>query len=902
MIDAYLAFFRQVLRTADKVTLEYVGEVVEKSPFALSSEEKASIARILMFEFDVSQGTGSTIKEKFDEWYPERKKSIDFYYWARLERFLRQTGKMPSRVVGTLDQVTDEIVGLAENPLKEGNWRRRGMVIGQVQSGKTANYTALISKAADAGYKVIILVAGITNSLRRQTQERIDEQFIGRDSAGYLTQKRETRRIGVSEFSQGDVAPRHPVCFTSTASDFKESTLKILGLSFAAIKEPLVLVLKKNSSTLGSLLTYLEGEYAGAKIPDPMLFIDDEADNASINTAKNAGGTTTINRLIRKILNRFARTSYIGYTATPFANIFIDPAETGDELLGDDIFPADFIKYLDPPSNYVSASRVFGERAGDEAEPSLPGDNSIDMVRPIDDYEPHIPLKHKKTLEIEELPKSLETAILEFILVRAIRVGRGQETEHCSMMINVSRFNDVQERVSEHVSVFLDQIRNAIALNAGLGEAGLANVHLKALKDVWRKEYSIAAPDWSAVQRNLIAGVATIVSPALVNMKSGELDYRKYKDGLHVIAIGGLALSRGLTLEGLSISYLLRNSRAYDTIMQMGRWFGYRPGYEDLCRLHLPRESADWYAHIAHVLTELRAEIRHMEAAEQTPSEFGLKVRTHPDTLEITARNKMRDGKQLTWQTSYARSHVEGFAIHANDAINSANRKLTADFLAGLSSRASRQGVFTREFPFWHGIPVDRIRPFIAGFRLHPHQKDFVPVLGAGRSLVEEYIAKLVGHGELLQWDVVVPMLEKGGKPDPELLKDTVVRCRSRTGRYSGNGSAWMINGSKQRVADRADAKLGLTDDEFSKAEINGKTDASYNLVRVRPLLIVHDLDMPDLTGIERPITFSICFPDSRMPHPEIEYVANRVLQSQLELFDPDVDADDELETELGHG
>lgn len=167
-----------------------------------------------------------------------------------------------------------------------------------------------------------------------------------------------------------------------------------------------------------------------------LLLIDDEADNASINTAKDPKLTTAINGIIRQILARFPRSAYVGYTATPFANIFIDP-DSPEEMENDDLFPSNFIKALDPPSNYVGSHRVFREG----------GDLRKTMVRTVDDYHALLPLKHKSGDPVVDLPETLKDAVRVFCLTRAIRVLQDRGNAHCSMMINVSRFNAIQAQV-----------------------------------------------------------------------------------------------------------------------------------------------------------------------------------------------------------------------------------------------------------------------------------------------------------------------------------------------------------------------------------------------------------------------------------------------------------------------
>jgi hypothetical protein len=227
-----------------------------------------------------------------------------------------------------------------------GEWRRRGLVVGHVQSGKTANYIGLINKAADAGYKLIILIAGIHSNLRSQTQERIDEGFVGRDSDQILGGRANANVLGVGNINR----TFKPVSYTSRAHDFGKARADGLGISINNLSDPAIFVIKKNRSLLTNLIEWLHGTSAtGDRLTMPMLVIDDEADNASINTAADPDKPNTINRLIRELLKTSTRNTYIGYTATPFANIFIDP-ETEDELRGKDLFPRDFIVGLDAPS------------------------------------------------------------------------------------------------------------------------------------------------------------------------------------------------------------------------------------------------------------------------------------------------------------------------------------------------------------------------------------------------------------------------------------------------------------------------------------------------------------------------------------------------------------------------
>ncbi len=246
---------------------------------------------------------------------------------------------------------------------------------------------------------------------------------------------------------------------------------------------------------------------------------------------------------------------------------------------------------------------------------------------------------------------------------------------------------------------------------------------MSALKAVWDREFRSSAPDWVDIQSRLHDAAAPIKVVEVNSQSSGNLNYDDHRDtGLNVIAVGGYALSRGLTLEGLSVSYFLRNSMMYDTLMQMGRWFGYRHGYDDLCRLWMPEEAEDWYLHIAESVEELRDELRTMAAAGATPEEFGLKVRAHPDTLIVTARNKMGTGERIVVNIGLAAKFVETAVLRADAESLEANLKaarlfaseLAADGLPLSSAVPDGGNVVLR------GVPVAHVKKFLSRFSRIP--------------------------------------------------------------------------------------------------------------------------------------------------------------------------------------
>ena len=849
----------------------------------MCSEVDDDSAEALAREFEERLGVSMTIgsvltDDEYRPWLESARSEIDPYYWERYRRYLVEQG-FPGGVVSALDGVTDRILGLLENPKKEGSWDRRGMVVGQVQSGKTANYTGLICKAADAGYKLIVVIAGIHNNLRNQTQVRIDEGFVGRDSARLLQQKAH-RFVGVGRFDQ----KRRPVTFTNSLRDFNKTMATGLGVPLQNLNEPAVFVIKKNPHTLKNLLEWLR-EHSGRRgvetVDEPMLLIDDEADNASINIRHGQGEVSRINGQIRDLLTMFNRSCYVGYTATPFANIFIDP-DSDDEMLGEDLFPRNFIVSLDPPSNYVGPRKVFLD------EPSR-------FIRAVEDNEDVLPIRHKIDHDVAMLPHSLIRALRTFIVARAIRLLRGQRREHCSMLVNASRFTGIQGVLRNEIHRALASIQGSVRIFAALPvEEALKDEEMAALHQVWRTEYSDVA-SWMAVQEELHEAAAPIVVTEVNSRSAGALNYAEHSAaGLSVIAVGGYSLSRGLTLEGLMVSYFLRSSVMYDTLMQMGRWFGYRSGYEDLCRIWMPEEAEGWYAHISESIEMLRSEIRAMEKANATPQDFGLKIRSHPDTLIVTARNKMGAGQRLVVRVGLGNSFVETAILRRDEEALTANRRALAGFVRAVSEVGSplQDAEEVKFGRLLRSVPVDPVIDFIASFRNHEGA-----VLTASEP-IRRYI-DVRRDGELAAWDVLFTSIRR---TDDETLVDNTlgirINCQRRTAGLKSNAATLFIT-NKQRVSSRGVERAGLSKTEIERAESafrarrkeDGKSvgpgdavnypDWVYRSQRSRPLLIVHLLHVTSAVEDGPPapsqpvVAWSISFPATARPEERVEYVVN---------------------------
>ena len=868
----------------------------------VTDEEAEALAREFETIHGITMSIGSTLQKNidFEPWLDsaKAKNAIDFYFWERYQKLLVTKG-FSARVLASFANVTDRTLGLLENPKREGKWDRRGMVVGHVQSGKTANYTGLVCKAADAGYKVIIVIAGIHNNLRSQTQMRLDEGFTGFDSARLLSNQPDTSQvIGVGRYD----SRRRPSVFTNSLRDFNKATATSVATPLENLKTPALFVIKKNSYTLKNLLEWLREHNArrgGSSISEPMLLIDDEADNASINIGSGRDEVSAINGQIRQLLEIFDRSCYIGYTATPFANIFIDP-DSDDEMFGDDLFPRDFIVSLDPPDNYFGPSLVFGN--------DIEGAEQGQFIRHIEDNEDLLPLRHLVSHDVVALPDSLRTAVRTFIVARAIRLARGQTDKHNSMLVNASRFNNVQNRLRDQIHVLVEDIRHSIRVNGALSQKlALTDSEIAALHEVFIREYERASGlSWGSVQQKLLESIAPVNVVVVNRMSSSSLNYAEHAtSGLNVIVVGGYSLSRGMTLEGLSISYLLRNSMMYDTLMQMGRWFGYRPGYEDLCRIWMPEEAEGWYAHIANSIEELRDELRRMEAVSATPKEFGLRVRSHPDRLLVTARNKMGSSRPIRISVGLANEFIETAILWRNSENLETNRRAAITLgkkirNAGLLNSANAEDAASGKLV--HQVPADLIMEFLLTFQNHPsaYLTDTEPV----RGYIEDRISS-----ELSEWDVLFPGLAE--RSEKSLVSDILgfrIICQRRSPGKRSTKDLLMIT-NKQRVASRGIEKIGLTQDEISEAEERYRNETTslhsgrhlnfpdriYRRLRKKPLLAVHLLAIgqegEDLSGSSPIVAWSISFPQTSVEESNATYLVNPTWL--LERYGPEDDEDE---------
>lgn len=783
---------------------EQIELVVRMKPGWATDLDRSAVTDELVRRFSMWIGRDGTLKSESGHlaWLDGGRKS-DWRLWQRYREFLELD--LPEDAVEALDLSTDGVLELLEDPRREGEWDRRGLVVGHVQSGKTGNYTGVICKAADAGYKIIIVLAGLHNNLRSQTQMRLDEGFLGYATAPVVS---DTTTIGVGNIDPDPSIRPNYVTNRTNNGDFSNAVARNLGIS--PEKRPWLFVVKKNKTVLTRLLAWIRNHVADTTDPTtgrrivtklPLLLIDDEADHASVDTGEqtfNEDGSpddehspTAINGLVRRILHSFARKAYVGYTATPFANIFIhERGSTSEE--GDDLFPAAFIVNLAAPSTYVGPARVFGLGSAAGRTGGLP------LVRTMDDYQDAggatgwMPQGHKTTHHPacsapDGIPPSLRRALLSFILSCAARSQRGQGHKHCSMLVHVTRFTLVQGLVHQQVEAVVRSMRQRI--QRGIGSPSL----LDEMRELWKSDFApattvvraliddptIRPATWDDIVPLLEATLVDIQVRMINGTAKDALDYVENAGrGLKVIVIGGDKLARGLTLEGLCTSYFLRASKMYDTLMQMGRWFGYRPGYVDLCRLYTTTDLVEWFRHIADASEDLREEFDLMQAGGGTPRDYGLKVQSHP-VLMVTSRVKMRSARTL--QLSFSGQVVETVAFHRDPVTLGTNLQTLRNLVSRLGPAALGVPVGSTEWKghLWRKVEAREVIEFLQGYRTHPEAHKVVS------AVLAEFIEAMSRGGELVDWTIA---LIGGGEGRPISLGTGVeVDMARRTQRAAGH-------------------------------------------------------------------------------------------------------------------
>jgi len=651
--------------------------------------------------------------------------------WRNYKQLLKENG-FGEDAVATIDGDSTSIVARLPHPLGRDEFQTRGLVVGHVQSGKTANYTAVISKAADWGYRLFIVLSGMTSSLRRQTQGRLKRELEG--DWYWLTDE-------THDFAGAVRSASH-------------------DLNPGSRETRILMVVKKNTHILSRLKRYLRDADRDVLKACPVLVIDDEADQASVNTAEAAERRTAINRHIVEIMQSLPKVAYAGYTATPFANVFIDPR------FPEDLYPRDFIVGLRTSPEYFGAERIFGRQRleGEEDEPESDG---MDIVRKIDEFhevDALIPASRDERFDFQpSMTRSLRKALLYFLMATASRYARGQQ-EHSSMLVHTTFYVDVHDKLKDLLAC--DLLTKIVpAISASNSELMDTMRVLWELEEMDRQTRECAGAPEPVSFEELVPHLALVCERLEVVVDNGSvgngLEYPDLDEGHSpcvYVAIGGNTLSRGLTLEGLVVSYFIRRAGAYDTLLQMGRWFGYRRGYEDLPRAWMTETQQLEFEFLATVEAEIREDIRQYRQENLTPTDFAIRVQSHR-RLSPTSKAKMKNCMIASASFSNALEQTTRFEadnkVWLDENLNAANELMKAARVSG-ELESPRSGCW-----LIRGVPVANVLGFLERYQLISQRS------GLSFSLLKKYIQTENRAGALKHWNVGIVGLPKGRNTRP---------------------------------------------------------------------------------------------------------------------------------------
>lgn len=832
-------------------TLEDVKSVAEQimtSPLIEVDCSLSDLVNLISSDMNIYQAPSSVISDDEDgaNWLKEFRAEgkCDWRFWTDYKKSL----SLPPAAINEIDSTTEKILNKLVNPNKPGNWYRSGLVVGHVQSGKTGNFIGLANKAMDVGFKIILILSGMYSDLRMQTQKRIDKGAIGKITDPKAINSGQL--IGVGKFKG------HPNVIYLTSSsmqgDFGSLLVNVGGVLTSP--SPTIMVCKKNSSILSNIIKKFAQDATIAEdgypiVPDiPLLVIDDEADSASINTKYDKNEVTAINGKIRTILSLFSKRAYVGYTATPYANIFIDPdqqdlpdankniEDAQYRLVKEDLFPKNFVINLSAPSNYIGPNVLFGiPSLYDEEEPQPKETRMLPIIEEIKDG-----FKSRKRGDApsskEQLPDSLVEAIRCFFVSTAVRRARGQRTQHSSMLVNVSQFiawiDAIASFIQEYVQDYCDML-GAIDDNPefenelkSIYESKLLPAHKEICSIHKDWEPLLKTVSWEMIRKELPFVAAKLRSEVRVshsgtpegeNLNAEKLNYEDYENcpaeidnGLYTIVIGGNTMSRGITLEGLTVSYFFRTTHTFDALMQMGRWFGYRDGYIDVCRLYLEKDMEVNFRNIAVATQEMRDDFDDMSKRDIRPKDYGLKVKSFPGVLEVTSRNKF--GSAIKGELSLNRTTLQAYQIYHDPEIIASNKEAVLRFLSSLGTPKTRER-FSKKMPhFFWSCSSEQIISFIKDFQ--------TATVRMPSKLVSAYIEAQNKKGNLINWTVALVNVTRGKVEKAELSigdnKLTVGYSKRGDELASKNTAIYSVANSA--LLGPSHESLDLSDDEYQAA------------------------------------------------------------------------------------
>ena len=822
--------------------------------FVLSDEQRDRVQRLIDSELGLEVTVGAGIATgPVQPWLAER--HIDWYHWNRLMSLHAQEGKLPVGAVRTLDNVSRTLLERMPPPDMDSSFRWMGMVVGNVQSGKTATFTALISKAADAGYQLFIVLSGMLNTLRLQTQLRLSKEVLG------------VSLLGGIEMPTG--RKWHPLTRDLLEGDW--STIGGLGIDLLQKGQtPSLAVIKKNVSVMSNLNLWLEEmQLRHPEVMDnlPVMIIDDESDEASIDTSGGPDPSST-NRELRRMLEVFRKRVYVGFTATPYANCFI-PDDSQHKHWGEDLYPRDFILPLGTSEAYTGSERFFGRDPVWDGDPTYAVHDGLFQVIPQDEIALLVPPSGEQEAFEPILTENFREAVLSYFLAGAARCLRGQGSKPCTMLVHLSRLR-VQHALQQALIYELhEEVYGALAL--GNGREAL----LREFEFLWETKFRPTIVALNHTQDHEFSDVSVHLKKLVeqtgirvVNQDSeDQVDFIR-EPGLKAIVIGGQNLGRGLTLEGLVTTVFLRPPGNQSTAMQMQRWCGYRGELLDLMKIYTSELIAKYYREFLAIEEEMRGELRKYERDRLSPSEVGIRLRQHPDVPLVSAakRGAMRP---VSEQYSGKLPQTTVFQL-TNHEMLQRNCDLVSNLVDAAIAVANEPSV-VRGVHVWTRIKPSLVLEFLYNFEYPAH---------SGRTSFQKnaicsYIARKVELGKLKSWTVALCGIES-----------------KRHGEMRGLHVSLGVNRIKRSPVDQDGNRLGVITDPDNEAigldtEKRGR-EARDERSDKNGLLLIYPIRHPDektVNSLPTVVGVAVSF-SSKLEDPTGSHVAGAVALEDEQVHD----------------
>lgn len=895
-----VAHIKEKIDALKSLPPEMLAVVFEAKANDFRSLEWEVVYRILreevLVKYDPGKGLIDDSEEYDKQWFSKIKitDEYDDYYSNRFSECYKE--KLGPQVHYTLSRDTESILNLCGSPNRETVKHVRGLLFGFVQSGKTLNYASVSNAAMGAGYDMIVILAGATNILREQTQNRLNHDLIGQYNG---------RILGVGMYN--NLPSKKPISLTTPDSDFntREANAQMGAFNLENIRVPVIAVVKKNVTPLKNLKEWLDNQSGqGSVLKKSLLLIDDESDYASVNTREEED-PTSINKGIRDLLNSFDVSTYLAVTATPFANILIDH-EIDNEDYGADLFPRSFIWALDKPETYVGVR----ETLGDSFVNVYDLDNELDVVE-IQDHLRFV-LTAKKDQRFEELPYYVKYAVCRFLYDATCLRNLRPNTEHLSMLVNISRLTNHHVEISGLIQEFTDNLFK-IVRNSSLER--IDNkwlLHIKELAEADLNDFESVDEFWKELETAMgMTEIFDIHQRTKVPLS--------YPEGMkrNSMLVGGLSLSRGYTVEGLITSVFIRTTKTFDALMQMGRWFGHKKHILKHISVFTTPTIRNRFELIEESVVDLLKQIDEMTRLKLPPRDFGLNIRRHPNViieaavrelrsrqgLDVVARNKRKAAHEVTIKLSLGNRIMETVRFLNDGESASQNDKLVKSLIDGLEKSEKCNKYSPASYPVLYtdqkkenilgylDVPNSFIKDFIVSFKL-PIQRLSETNAKLPLRFLREFMEK--PENKYLTWDV---SLVTGSVEEPIQLLGRDWKKVKRSLELAKDDKSLKLPNNQLSIPGHEFRFLsgeyqGMVDRSVARKERNDQSG--------KPLLLLFPVKPEEAKGQKLDLEafntiplwgWSISMPGNRNDDDFVSVLANSVLMEQLmEDYEEDIE------------